>query len=459
MKVESLPNAGGECLLIRDQTQGFYAGDNDSDGRDDRVVRTCVFSKDKTHRVLDFAVAEARRRFGDDFGPIVMAYKFHLLDLRFAHWVEDYARTSGLDVRVFQPDTMNRHLLKGTFRGNFVVVGGNEWGDIMHADILARAGLGNQDERCSHNVYLDPTLAPDGVPLVELQTVHGSADDIAEQDRVNPTATLRAAARILEDHAGLAGLVARVEHALASAAADGFLTPDVGGKAGSRAVAEAVIARTVELLRAPDRRRATADTALVIVDMQRDFCAPDGRFAALGLIDPARTAALEAPLAAAIAHARGAGLPVVFVRTHADAELLPARVAERHAKAGRAGYLRAGTPGAEPFGVRPAPGDVIITKSGYDAFFGTELEALLARRGITRVIVAGVFADLCVDALARGAFLRGLGVTVLADATLALERDVDQVLGFMRRFYDVDVVTSAELAAGGAAADGHATRA
>ena len=53
---------------------------------------------------------------------------------------------------------MNRNLQRGTWRGNLVIVVGNEWGDIMHADLLLRAGLGSQDERCSLNHYLAPGL-------------------------------------------------------------------------------------------------------------------------------------------------------------------------------------------------------------------------------------------------------------------------------------------------------------
>ncbi len=273
VKVETLPNGDGEILLVRDQTQGFYGGQNDRDGSADRITRTTTFSRAHTYRVLDFAVAEATRRFGgrDRIGPVVMAYKFHLLDLRFANWVADYARERGVDVRVYQPDTMNRNLLRGAWRGNAVVVGGNEWGDIMHADLLARAGCANQDERCSENVYLAPELAG----LVEYQTVHGSADDIAGKDLVNPTATLRAVAHIFEHQLGVPGLVAALESSLRDGSTR---TPDVGGAHGTRAVAAHLVERTVDLWRRPPPTPSLPGTALVVVDTQRDLLADDGRF-------------------------------------------------------------------------------------------------------------------------------------------------------------------------------------
>ncbi len=441
-KVETLPNDGGRMVLVRDQAQGFFAGDNDRHGSSESIERTCRFSRATTNAVLDFAIAEGAREFGGVGGidAVVMAYKFHLLDLRFAHWVEDYARDTGVDVRVFQPDTVNRNLLRGTYRGkNVVIVGGNEWGDIMHADILARAGLGNQDERCSRNVYLLPGLGG----LTEYQTVHGSADDIAGRERVNPTATLRAAAQILEAHVGVPGLMKAVEVGVASAAAAGIRTPDVGGTAGTNAVAEAVITRAIAAWRDGVAGVVRGESAVVIVDMQRDFVAPDGRFAQLGIVDGGKAEALLPALATLVAGARRAGLPILFVRTLGDAHLLPANVAQRHARQGRGGYLRAGEPGSEFYGVQPLAGDEVITKVGYDAFVGTELEARLVALGVRHLIVGGVFSELCVDAIARTGFQKGYRVSVVSDATMPLERAADEVLGFMQRYYDVAIVTAA----------------
>ncbi len=215
VKLEPMAFAGGEFLLVRDEAQGFYAGANDSpDASPDRITRTCEFSKSVTERILDFALAAAAERWGDagKIDRVVMAYKFHLLDNRFARWVGDYAARRGVTIDVFQPDTMNRGLLRGDFRGNVLVVGANEWLDIMHADLLARHGGFVQEERCTRNLYLDPRA----LGMTEYQTVHGSADDIAGRGVVNPLATIRAAAAILERHAGIGGVVSRVEAALAS---------------------------------------------------------------------------------------------------------------------------------------------------------------------------------------------------------------------------------------------------
>ena len=92
---------------------------------------------------------------------------------------------------------------------------------------------------------------------------------------------------------------------------------------------------------------------------------------------------------------------------------------------------------------QPLAGDEVITKVGYDAFVGTELEARLVALGVRHLIVAGVFSELCVDAIARTGFQKGYRVSVVSDATMPLERAADEVLGFMQRYYDVAIVTAA----------------
>jgi nicotinamidase-related amidase len=229
----------------------------------------------------------------------------------------------------------------------------------------------------------------------------------------------------------------------------GVATPDAGGTADTDEVVRAVIDETLALHRSrgagrAPKRRACAD-ALVIVDLQNDFCAESGHFARLGLVDPA----LLAPVADAVQElaraAREAGVPVVFVRTHADPERLPPNVIERHRRQNRLGYLRGGQWGAEFFRVLPESGDSVVTKALYDAFHETDLRARLEALGVRRVVLVGVFADVCVEAAARSAFQHGFEVCVVADGTIALERDTAQALAFMERFYDARVAPAKDV--------------
>jgi tartrate dehydrogenase/decarboxylase/D-malate dehydrogenase len=222
VKVEYLPFAHGSFLLVRDQAQGFYAGRNNApDSSSDLIVRTCEFRRDVTESVLDFALREAAQTWGPGATQrIVLVYKFHLLDNRFTHWIEDFARARSLRLELLQPDTMNRRLLRGEFRGNVLVVGSNEWLDIAHAELLARHGGLVHDERCVRNVYLDSRLAG----IVEYQTVHGSADDIASRGLVNPIATLRSTVALAEYGGACPGATARLEDAIAAARKTAHMT-------------------------------------------------------------------------------------------------------------------------------------------------------------------------------------------------------------------------------------------
>lgn len=452
VKVDAIPNDGGALLLVRDEAQGFYAGSNDTPDDGDRLVRTCVFSRAVTERVLDAAWAEALRHFG---GPeridlVALAYKFHLLDRRFAIWVADWARTRDVELSLWQPDTVNRQLRRGTFRGNVLLVGSNEWGDIMHAELVSRAGLGSQDEHCSRNIYTAPELGG----LVEHQTVHGSADDIAGRSLVNPTAALRAAATILEEHAGVAGIRADLEAGLARTRARGVATPDAGGRDSTEDVTRVAIEEALAIRQNPIV--ATGSTrsgeALVIIDLQNDFCASGGRFAELGLIVPSRTKAVADVVGDLLSAARREKVPVLFVRTHTDPDVLPPNVVARHRREGRSGYLRRGEWGAEPFGPIAADGEKVLIKALYDPFLDTEIESTLEALGVQRLVLAGVFADVCVDATARTAFQKGLDVSVVADATLGLEGPTADALAFMKRYYGAGVATAAEISAGWAGA-------
>jgi isocitrate/isopropylmalate dehydrogenase len=218
VKIEALSFKHGSFLLVRDQAQGFYAGTNDDpESSPDSLTRTCVFRRDITEKVLARALEEAAQHWGADAKPdrIFAVYKFHLLDNRFARWVQAFSKARKLRIELFQPDTMNRLLLRGGLKGRLLAIGSNEWLDIAHAELLARYGGLVQDERCARNAYLDERV--EGV--AEFQTVHGSADDIAGKDAVNPVATLRAAAAVAQRSGACPGAVDAMERAIENARA------------------------------------------------------------------------------------------------------------------------------------------------------------------------------------------------------------------------------------------------
>jgi len=229
-------DAIGPLLMVRDQAQGFYTGSNAH--ADGVVERTMVFRRDLTEQVIEFALRMAERQWPGQ-GPqrIIMAYKFHLLDGAFGRWVAEIAARRGVRITLCQPDTANRNLVEHGFGPRTLLIAGNEWADIMHVMLLDRFGRQRQENRCAENHHLHPDVAG----LVEYQTVHGSADDIAGRNEVNPTATVRAAAAIAERHAGCPGAVDLVERTLESLRDNSIGTRDVGGRHGTAAVVDALM--------------------------------------------------------------------------------------------------------------------------------------------------------------------------------------------------------------------------
>ncbi|MEU1282299.1 isocitrate/isopropylmalate family dehydrogenase [Streptomyces sp. NPDC005805] len=236
VKVDALTARDGRLLLVRDQAQGFYTGDNHH--TPGRVVRTMEFSRETTEQIVGYAVRRAREQWpGQGPARIVMAYKFHLLDGALDAWTAGLSERHGVGIRLVQPDTVNRNLIAHGLGDRTVVVAGNEWADIMHVVLLDRFGSERQEDRCTENVHLHPDLAY----LTEYQTVHGSADDLEGTGRVNPVATVRAAALVAERHAGCAGAVDAVEKALLAVRERGVLTPDLGGTATTDEVVAALL--------------------------------------------------------------------------------------------------------------------------------------------------------------------------------------------------------------------------
>lgn len=168
-----------------------------------------------------------------------------------------------------------------------------------------------------------------------------------------------------------------------------------------------------------------ARTALVIIDMQRDFLEPGGFGAALGN-DVALLAAAVLPCKAMLAGARAAGMLVIHTREGHRPDLSdapPAKVlrgdpAMRIGAAGPMGrILIRGEAGHDIVpALAPLPGEPVIDKPGKGAFYQTDLDLMLRNRGIETLLVAGVTTEVCVHTTVREANDRGYRCVVLGDA-------------------------------------------
>lgn len=168
-----------------------------------------------------------------------------------------------------------------------------------------------------------------------------------------------------------------------------------------------------------------ARTALIVVDMQNDFCSPQGFFGRAGH-DVAPCRSPIPAIATLLAHCRTTGVRAVFTRTVLPAgESEPARHRirpERDRAFPREGLCQPGSAGAEIVAeLAPAPGEAVVDKRRYSAFYGTELEERLRAWGIDTLLICGVTTNACVDSTVRDAYFRGFDVVVAADAVAAYE--------------------------------------
>ena len=167
-----------------------------------------------------------------------------------------------------------------------------------------------------------------------------------------------------------------------------------------------------------------AKTALIIIDMQRDFLERGGFGETLGNDVSQLTVAVE-PCRLVLEAARRRGLLIIHTREGHRPDLSdapPAKI-ERGAPSHRIGapgpmgrILVRGEPGHDIIpALYPANGEPVIDKPGKGAFYQTELELLLRNRRIENLLVCGVTTEVCVNTTVREANDRGYRCVVLAD--------------------------------------------
>lgn len=172
-----------------------------------------------------------------------------------------------------------------------------------------------------------------------------------------------------------------------------------------------------------------AVTALLVIDMQRDFCSPRG-YAALAGLDVDRLSRPIIQIRRLLSAARETCMLVVHTREGHQPDMTDCSPEKMRRS------IQAGAPigSSGPMGrllvrgeyghdfideLQPLSGEVVLDKPGYGAFYLTDLEGVLTSRNIGQLILCGVTTEVCVHSTLREAVDRGYSCITVGDATAA----------------------------------------
>ena len=164
---------------------------------------------------------------------------------------------------------------------------------------------------------------------------------------------------------------------------------------------------------------APPHTAVISVDIQNDFCHPEGHFGRHGK-DLSLTAERLPTMVSFLRDSQALGIPVMFIRQitmpggHSDS---PAWLRFKTRDGKDPNYTLPGTFGWNFVdGLEPCANDAVIEKTRPDAFLNTHLERVLKARGIETVVILGVNTEGCVESTVRSASYRDYYTVVVEDA-------------------------------------------
>lgn len=195
-------------------------------------------------------------------------------------------------------------------------------------------------------------------------------------------------------------------------------------------------------------RLAPRHAALLVIDMQNDFCAPGGFVEAVLGKDAAACRAVVEPIMALVERARAARVPVLWVRADYSLDTVPPHIAVKaHERGTATPFCHGGSWGAAFFGVAPGEGEPVVDKHCYSAFIGTDLERRLRAMGVLTTVLTGVQTNVCIESTLRDAASLGFNVVVASDCVASHTRELHDATLRNAAFLFGDVVPAAQIAA------------
>ena len=202
------------------------------------------------------------------------------------------------------------------------------------------------------------------------------------------------------------------------------------------------------LLRTVEARLRPSHTALLVIDMQNDFCATRGYVEAVVGKDAAACRAVAAPIMALAGDARSAGVPLFWITANYALDGLPAGMRAKFSERGEgAACCAPDSWGAAFFEVAPLPGEPIVEKRCYSAFRGTDLDTRLRTAAIRTIVLAGVQTNICIESTLRDGSSLGFHVVVASDCVASHTPELHDATLKNAQFVFGDVLSRREIAA------------
>lgn len=219
---------GVDLIVFRELTGGIYFGEKTRTA--DRATDLCVYTVPEIERIARAAFRTAQQRRG----KVTSVDKANVMETG-RLWREVVTRIHAeefprIELEHALVDSMAMHLIRKP-REYDVILTENMFGDILSDEISVLGG--------SIGLLPSASLGASGPGLFE--PIHGSAPDIAGQDKANPVGTILSAALMLRHSLGLEDEAASIEAAVAAVLSAGAVTEDLGGSLGTRAAAGAVM--------------------------------------------------------------------------------------------------------------------------------------------------------------------------------------------------------------------------
>ena len=215
-----------DVLFIRDQIQGYYTTEKIKSTKKGIEI-VSIFREDLFDIIINF-VKEKSKELGFENSTILFLYKFHIMGIELQKMIDNAMKKSKLKNKylIMQPDSGIHLLLHDIYAKDIkkiIVICGNEIGDVLLEALIHYYGLGTKETFFTSNFV----LGKKGIEA--LQTMHGSADDIAGKGVVNPIATLKLSAYALEKWLKVTNAIEKMEKIIAKAIKTKNVTKDMGG--------------------------------------------------------------------------------------------------------------------------------------------------------------------------------------------------------------------------------------